>query len=142
LADRAYKNVEVFCSGTSPRNNLGTWECRHVTTKARPGTFDFHAAKDQAMAETATVGFMLWDAESVGTMVSVWRLMRSKKSSLVYVQAQRKFFQVREEEGWRQLLGLARADAREDIERRIKNETPSKTELPLFGPDLHSVGLA
>lgn len=144
LADQAYEQVEVFCSGSSPRNNLGHWTCRHVTTKARPGTFEFYAAKDQAMAKEATVGFMLWDGESVGTMLNVWRLMRTQKTSLVYVQSQREFLQVRGQEDWRRLLGLADADARADIEKRIRGETPAepKNELPLFGPDLHSVGLS
>ena len=143
LADRAYKNVEVFCSGTSPRNNLGHWTCRPITTKAKPGTFDFYAAKDQAMAKDATVGFMLWDGESVGTMLNVWRLMQQQKTSLVYVQSQKRFFEIRAQEDWRQLLGLAAADARGDIEKRIRVESPAepKMELPLFGPDLRSVGL-
>ena len=143
LADHAYKNVEVFCSGTSARNNLGSWECHHVTTKARSGTFEFYAAKDQAMAEAATVGFMLWDGESVGTMLNVWRLMRKQKSSLVYVQSERRFLEVRGQDDWVRLLGLAAADTRDDIERRIRGESPAgpENELPLFGPDLHSVGL-
>lgn len=143
LADQAYKQVEVFCSGSSPRNNLGQWACHQVTTTARPGTFEFYAAKDQAMAKEATVGFMLWDGESVGTMLNVWRLMQAQKTSLVYVQAQREFLQVRGQEDWRRLLGLAGADARADIEKRIRGETPAppKNDLPLFGPDLHSVGL-
>lgn len=144
LADRAYKQVEVYCSGSSPRNNVGHWTCHQVTTKARPGTFEFYAAKDQAMAKEATVGFMLWDGESVGTMLNVWRLMQSQKTSLVYVQSQRDFLQVRGQEDWRRILDLAGADARADIEKRIRGETPApaKDELPLFGPDLHSVGLA
>ena len=143
LADQAYMNVEVFCSGATPRNNLGRWECHHVTTKARPATFEFYAAKDQAMAETATVGFMLWDGESVGTMLNVWRLMRKQKSSLVYVQSERRFLQVRGQDDWVQLRDLAAAGTRDDIERRIRGELPAKPEkeLPLFGPDLQSVGL-
>ena len=144
LADRAYKNVEVYFSGATFRNNLGSWESRSVIAKARPGTFEFYAAKDQAMAEVATVGFMLWDGVSVGTMLNVWRLMRKQKSSLVYVQSTRNFVQVRGRDEWRALLDLASVDAREDIERRIRGETKAdpKPELPLFGPDLHSVGLA
>ncbi len=143
LADRTYKNVEVFCSGTSPRNNLGSWECRPVITKARMGTFEFFAAKDQAMAEAASVGFMLWDGESVGTVLNVWRLLRKQKSSLVYVRSKQRFLQVRDQDDWVQLLGLAANDARTKIERRIRGETPAdpKNELPLSGPDLHSVGL-
>lgn len=143
LADHAYKNVEVFCSGASPRNNLGHWACRRVTTTARPGTFEFYAAKDQEMARQATVGFMLWDADSVGTMLNVWRLMRQQKTSLVYVQSQKQFFEIRGQDDWRQLLGLARDVRRADIEKRIRAERPAepKNELPLFGPDLHTVGL-
>ena len=144
LAERRYENVEVFCSGRTCRNNVGGWESHHSTPKARPGTFEYYAAKDQAMAAAATVGFMLWDGESVGTMLNVWRLMRQRKSCLVYVQPQKRFHQVRSEEEWKSLLELATAEIRGDVERRIKSEMTvgSKVELPLFGPDLHSVGLA
>lgn len=144
FVDRDYKNVEVFCAGSSPRNNLGHWACRTVTTKAKPGTFEFFAAKDQAMAKDATVGFMLWDGDSAGTMVNVWRLLRQGKTTLVFVQPQRRFVEVRRQEDWGQLLALTAGDARRDIEKKIRSELPvePKMELPLFGPDLHSVGLA
>lgn len=144
LAECDYQQVVVFCSGKSPRNNVGHWPCLQVTTRARPGTFEFYAAKDQAMAREATVGFMLWDGESVGTMLNVWRLMQTQKTSLVYVPSQREFFEVRAEEDWRRLLGLAAADARAHIEKRIRSETPAEpeNELPLFAPDLQSVGLS
>jgi hypothetical protein len=141
LADQAYKHVTVFCAGTAPRNNLARWECHRVTTKARPGTFEFYAAKDQAMAEVATVGFQLWDGASVGTMLNVWRLMGKQKTSLVYVEPQRKFLEVRGEEDWKQLLCLASPESRDGVEKRLRGETTAKNELPLFGPDLHSVGL-
>ncbi len=144
LEGQAYKNVEVFCSGRAPRNNLGRWTCRRVAANAKPGTFEFYAAKDQAMAKEATVGFMLWDGESVGTMLNVWRLMLDQKASLVYVATENRFLQVRGQEDWRQLLRLAADDARENIAKRIRREMPTapKSELPLFGPDLDSVGLA
>lgn len=143
FADQGHKNVEVFCSGASCRNNLGNWQCRHVTAKARPGTFEFYSAKDRAMAEAATVGFMVWDSESVGTMLNVWRLMQKQKTSLVYVRAKREFLEVREQEDWRKLLELADSATRENIEKRIRGEMPAerKDKLPLFGPDLHSHGL-
>lgn len=144
LADLAYASVEIFCSGGSPRNNVGRWPCRQVTTKARPGTFEFFAAKDQAMANEATVGFMLWDGRSAGTMLNVWRLMQMRKPSLVHLQTQRTFLEVRSQEDWGTLLGLASEDAREEIEKKIQGETPVEpgNDLPLFGPDLHSMGLS
>ena len=83
---------------------------------------------------------MLWDGESVGTMLNVWRLMQQQKTSLVYVQSEKRFFEIRGQDDWRQLR-LAAVDARADIEKRIRAESPAepKNELPLFGPDLHSV---
>lgn len=122
LADKRYGNVEVFCSGEVPRNNVGHWPCRQVTTKAKPGTFEFYSAKDKAMADGATLGFMLWDAESAGTMVNVWRLVRKQKTSLVYLQSKKTFVEVRMHEEWRRLLDLAVPDAREDIEKKVQVE--------------------
>lgn len=142
LADCAYKNVEVFCSGVSPRNNLGRWPCHRVTTTARAGTLEFYVAKDQAMAEEATVGFMLWDGESAGTMLNVWRLLHLQKSTLVYVQPKRQFVEVRREPDWQLLLSFASGETKADIAKRIRGErSAAPQELSLFGPDLHSVGL-
>ena len=144
LVERAYRNVEVFCSGSSPRNNLGGWVTRPIAAKARPGTFEFFAAKDQAMAELATVGFMLWDGESTGTMLNVWRLAKQRKSCLVYVHPRRQFLQVVAESDWHALWGMADAESRAVLERRIKNESGAGTSgnRQLFGPDLDEVGLS
>jgi hypothetical protein len=143
LSDLGYKNVEVFCSGSFCRNNLGQWPCRNVSTKARAGTFEFYAAKDQAMADAATVGFMLWNGRSVGSVINVWRLMRSRKTSLVYLLPERRFIEVRGDDDWRALLTQTDAETRRAVERKIESETKGATgkELPLFGPDLHSMGL-
>ena len=78
-------------------------------------------------------------------MLNVWRLMRQRKASLVYVQSpsRRKFVEVRGQDDWRLLLGLVGAKERQDIERRIRGEavTDQDIELPLPGMGLHSVGL-
>ena len=56
FSSKGYRAVEVFCSGSAPRNNVGRWPCRSITTEAEPGTFSFYAAKDRAMAEQASAG--------------------------------------------------------------------------------------
>lgn len=143
LLEKNYERVRVFCSGREPRNNLGSWPVEHIATTARSGTFEFYAAKDQAMAEAATVSFMLRDGESVGTLMNVWRLVQQRKSSLVYLQHARRFCQVRTEDDWRSLVASARSQTRARIEEHIKGEHPSEatSSLPLSGPDLNSVGL-
>jgi hypothetical protein len=143
FADCAYRLVEVFFSGDAPRNNLGAWTCHHIGTSARPGTFEFHAAKDRAMAEEATVGLMLWDGESAGTMLNVWRLSRQGKATLVFIEAEQRFVEVRTQPEWSRLLAGASEDSRRDIERKSRAETAARpSTAPLFGPDLGSLGLA
>lgn len=128
---KGYRGVEVFCSGSAPRNNVGNWPCRVVTTDAEPGTFSFYAAKDRAMAEQATVGFMLWDAKSAGTMVNVWRLLQQRKTSLVFVQKEKAFVEVRGPSEWKQLLARASPVALADIQKKVRLERTSETtELP------------
>jgi hypothetical protein len=143
FASISYPAVEVFCAGSVPRNNQGRWPCRQVSTTAKPGTFDFYAAKDKLMAEEATVGFMLWDGESAGTVLNVWRLLQRQKTSLVWLQASHQFLEVRSDDGWRQLVGQANDAARADIDKRIRGEAKVRaaTAPTLFGSDLDSAGL-
>ena len=70
LHSKHYRNVEVFCSGESCRNNVGDWHTRHIPVGAeqtrRPNSY---SAKDRIMAQEATVGLMMWDGKSVGTLL-------------------------------------------------------------------------
>ena len=71
---RGYANVTVFSSDARPRHNVGGWPVR-VTQPGRARTgLEFHASKDRAMAGEATVGLMLWDGRSRGTLLNVLRL--------------------------------------------------------------------
>ena len=56
---------------------------------------DYYATKDRAMAEVATVGLMLWDGQSRGTLMNVLRLAARQKPVVVYVQPRRTFVEVR-----------------------------------------------
>jgi probable addiction module antidote protein len=85
MADAAYDQVTVFCSGEHPRNNLGGWKI-HSVVPSHPTGFHFYAAKDREMALTADYGFMIWDGKSAGTALNVLRLIRAgKKADLLNV---------------------------------------------------------
>ena len=95
LSEQKFERVEVYCADESPRNNVGGWPVRVI----RPGhgrrDFDYYATKDRAMATAATVGLMLWDGQSRGTLMNVLRLADRNKPVVVYVQPKRGFVDVR-----------------------------------------------
>jgi hypothetical protein len=86
-----------------------------VSTNARRKDFSFYATKDRAMADEATVGLMLWDSESVGTLMNVLRLIRNHKKVVVYVAPAHEFVDVKTEDDWDQFLSRCAAPLRERI---------------------------
>ncbi len=106
LRSRGYDLVEVFCSGESCRNNVGGWPIHSVPVpkNGKRKDFSFYATKDRAMAEAATVGLMLWDRESAGTLMNVLRLVRHHKKAVVYIAPDRQFVEVKSETDWSDLL--------------------------------------
>ena len=61
LASWSYARVEIFCSGDSPRNNVGAWPLRAVAVPRGARGFAFYTQKDRVMAEEADYGLMIWD---------------------------------------------------------------------------------
>lgn len=84
LADHQYRNVMVFCSGDTLRNNVGRWQTHAVTTSGTRRDYQYFAAKDRAMANTAEFALMVWDGESVGTILNVLRMVRAGKIAVLY----------------------------------------------------------
>lgn len=95
LYDHEFEKVEVFSADSSPRNNLGGWPVRVSPAAHARKDFDYYATKDRAMAAEATVGLMLWDGQSRGTLMNVLRLAVQKKPVVVYVQPRKAFVDVR-----------------------------------------------
>jgi hypothetical protein len=89
LSARHYRSVEVYCAGRLPRNNVGGWPLRLIAVDERPGTLEFYKAKDRAMTDDATVGFMVWDGKSAGTLLNMLRLLSQQKKVVVYVGLRR-----------------------------------------------------
>ncbi|EJL57986.1 hypothetical protein PMI09_00691 [Rhizobium sp. CF122] len=119
LDERGAKNVTVFCSGKVPRNNVGNWPVREIHTTAEPGTKAFFTAKDIAMAETAELGLMLWDAKSTGTLSNVIELTRRGKKSVVFVNKKDAFTIVRGAQDLQNLVGIMSDGARDQAEKKI-----------------------
>ena len=138
LRGEGYDLVEVFCSGESCRNNVGGWPVRAVPVSGKRRGFAFYATKDRAMAEDAAFGLMLWDGESVGTLMNVLRLVRSHKRVVVYVQPDGESVDIMSDEDWKRLVGRCTPDLRERVEReasaerRMNEGKPSAVQADLF----------
>jgi hypothetical protein len=93
-----YSLVEVFCAGGECRNNLGDWPVRTIAATMEERGFGFYATKDRAMADEASVGLMIWDGKSVGTLLNMHRLLQQHKKVVVYLAPTKSFVDLRHED--------------------------------------------
>lgn len=98
LADWGYADVEVFYVGRAPRNNVGAWPMRRVSTASNLKGFEFYAAKDREMSREAECGLMLWDGQSRGTLANVENLLRVGKPVALYIGPARRFVALKSSE--------------------------------------------
>lgn len=87
FANRQYAAVTVYCTGDTPRHNLGAWPLVAVCPPANAKGRAFYTAKDLEMAEAADFGLMIWDGKSPGTLSNVFELLDRARKSVVYRQA-------------------------------------------------------
>lgn len=113
LSQKNAKFVRVYCTGSRPRNNIGNWETKKISTTSKPGTRAYFTAKDIEMANDCDYGLMVWDAKSTGTLSNAIELLIRHKKSLVYINKAKKFLTV--------------SDVK-DIEKLLKYMTPSSLE--------------
>lgn len=90
-----FQPVVVYCSGEKPRNNLGSWNAKKITTNCKPGTRQYFTAKDKIMAEDCDYGFMIWDASSTGTLSNAIELVKRNKMALVYINKAKQFLKIK-----------------------------------------------
>lgn len=119
LAEIQAECVTVFCSGDRPRNNVGHWSVENVFPDAPPGTRSYFTAKDLKMAEVADYGLMIWDSKSTGTLSNVLELLKAKKTSVVFVNKAKAFFNVKDAASLEQLLNNMSEGARVKAEAKI-----------------------
>lgn len=104
LFQKDYKNVLVFCTGFSCRNNIGNWETRNIEVNNKVKGFDFYTIKDIEMAKESSHGFMIWDAKSRGTLNNIINLLKENKVVLVYFAPDESFYKIKDLEDLAALL--------------------------------------
>ncbi|TRZ57848.1 MAG: hypothetical protein D4S02_13390 [Rhodocyclaceae bacterium] len=109
----------VYCSGSSPRNNLGGWPVHVVETKHSEGSRAFFTAKDLVMAEAADFGLMIWDTKSTGTLSNVIEMLARKKKAVVFVNKEKVFMTVGTVEQLEALVGCMSDHAKRKAEEKI-----------------------
>jgi hypothetical protein len=109
---RGFANVTVFSADALPRHNAGEWPVRVIQPGRARQDVASHTSTARAMAAEATVGLMLWDGRSRGTLMNVLRLVAQDKPVVVYLQPGRTFVEVRRRRDLPALLaGLERHTA-------------------------------
>lgn len=98
MSKENYKNVEVYCSGKYPRNNIGKWNVKNVYTNAPSKSRSFYTAKDLLMAHDCEYGMMVWDEKSKGTLKNVEELTSQQKKSIVYFNKRKRFIKISTED--------------------------------------------
>ena len=116
LEGRGYDKVEVFCVGGECRNNIGSWPLRPVPAYRRKKDFEYYSAKDRIMADEASVGLMIWDGKSVGTLLNVRRLISQRKKVVVYAVPAHEFSELRNEADWEAFVSRWSNDLRRRVE--------------------------
>lgn len=122
LHDAQYDKVTVYCSGTKPRNNLGSWTTHRVAAPKGSKGFQFYAAKDREMARDADFGLMIWDGQSAGTMLNVLRLVRAGKISVLFSVPEKTSLNIKSIEQWESFLARCSPELRSDLESRATPE--------------------
>jgi hypothetical protein len=120
LSNRKYKNVKIYCAGNYPRNNIGKWDIISVQTEHKPNTRSYFTAKDIEMAEECDLGLMIWDSKSTGTLSNVLELLKKKKTSVVFVNKLKKFYNVSNITEFENLVSVMSAGAFNKADKKIK----------------------
>ena len=110
--DHGYSNVNVFCMSGRCRNNLGQWPAEEVTAPKGVTGRNFYEVKDRVMTSRSSVGFMLWDGKSTGTLANVLRLRAQDKPVVVYHSKSRKSYMLKTAENFADFLAKNNLDLR------------------------------
>lgn len=138
LFNHGDSRATVFCSGPTPRNNVGGWPVETVATTHSEGSRAFFTAKDLRMAEVADYGLMIWDAKSTGTLSNVIELLCRDKKSVVFVNKEKMFRNIGTAEQLEELVGFMsehskkKADEKIGLFRRIESLKSEKAQTRMF----------
>ena len=120
LSNKKYKKVKVYCTGNHPRNNIGDWETIPVYSDHKPKTRLFFTAKDIRMANHCDFGLMVWDSKSTGTLSNVFELLKNEKTSVVFVNKLKQFFNVSNFAEFEKLVSVMSESAFNKADKKIQ----------------------
>lgn len=86
LFNKKYRNVVVYSVNNFPRNNVGHWKVFSVETENVIKNREYFTLKDRKMAETADIGFMIWNKKSQGTLNNMINLLMLNKKVCLFLQ--------------------------------------------------------
>ena len=134
LGSRRYERVEVFCTNGICRNNIGNWPVRAVPAPGTARGFTFYVVKDEQMTREASVGFMLWDGASRGTVANIERLLDGHKKVLVYSAPTGRFLTFRNKQEWEAFHGTRHKGIPQKAKRtaRLAQESLDTARVALF----------
>jgi adenine-specific DNA-methyltransferase len=112
------------------RNNIGNWEIRSIAAGSRERNAQFYAAKDRVMAQEATIGLMIWDGKSIGTLLNVFRLLSLQKKAVLYTVPEKTFREFKQCAEWEDFLAHYDSGLQREVEKRVRLETPANN-VPL-----------
>lgn len=144
LHDLGARNVTVYCTGNTPRNNIGDWQVRTIHSSAKAGTRGYFTAKDLEMARDSDYGLMIWDSKSTGTLSNILELLRESKKTIVFINKEEDFMTVSDVPGLEVLLTFmsphsrARAEEKIGLHSRITGLSQQQFSLPMSEQDAGS----
>ena len=89
LDSKGYRNVTIYCSGETPRNNFVTGAKVCSCAEAAKGLTSsaFHYVKDIQMTQDCDQALMVWDGKSKGTGENIRRIKELKKPYRIITEA-------------------------------------------------------
>jgi hypothetical protein len=134
LAEKGHQEVVVYCMEDDCRNNVGGWPVHSVEAAGKRG-FDYYSVKDAEMAREADCGFMIWDANSKGTLMNIRRLVEAGKPVVVYLSPDRECRTIRTTADLSDLLSKCSRSDRQSLSRLV-DVTSEQATLFSSGDDV------
>lgn len=120
FCEAGYRKLTIYYSGDDCRMNLGEWSTKPILVHPTIKGLHFYMVKDQAMANDADKGFMIWDGKSVGSISNVFELLRHSKKSLVYFAPTGQFWPVSDGASVQSLLEKCDETVLAALDKKIK----------------------
>ena len=83
LFEKNVSAVTVYCSGETPRYNVGGWNVIALGVKDLKG-YEFYCVKDVKMALDADFGLFVWEGKSRGTKNNVEEMKKLGKPFKIF----------------------------------------------------------